>query len=132
MCLLIWTVFSDERCGPWASCFKWNFLKFNTFKYCKDNNSSKSSLFSVTFHFWYSFYFFDFMCKRVTNNILALQKLFSWFYGWLFQVMLCIFRVCFNRYLETLLCEHLNIKQLGDDKCKKVKPIAKHLSLIRD
>ena len=21
MCLLIWTVFSSERCGPWASCF---------------------------------------------------------------------------------------------------------------
>ena len=21
MCLLIWTVFSGERCGPWASCF---------------------------------------------------------------------------------------------------------------
>ena len=23
MCLLIWTVFSGERWGPWASCFKW-------------------------------------------------------------------------------------------------------------
>ena len=22
MCLLIWTVFSGERCGPWASCLK--------------------------------------------------------------------------------------------------------------
>ena len=21
MCLLIWTIFSGERCGPWASCF---------------------------------------------------------------------------------------------------------------
>ena len=82
---------SDVAHGPLVSS---EIFKFNTFKYCKDNNSSKSSLFSVTLHFWYSFYFFDFMCKRVTNNILALQKLFSWFYGWLFQVMLCIFRVC--------------------------------------
>ena len=23
MCLLIWTVFSGERCGPWASCLFW-------------------------------------------------------------------------------------------------------------
>ena len=29
MCLLIGTVFSGERCGPWASC-----LSFNKFKLC--------------------------------------------------------------------------------------------------
>ena len=23
MCLLIWTVFSGEQCGPWASCLRW-------------------------------------------------------------------------------------------------------------
>ena len=23
MCLLIWTVFSGERCGPWASCYRY-------------------------------------------------------------------------------------------------------------
>ena len=26
MCLLIWTVFSGERCGPWASCFGLTYL----------------------------------------------------------------------------------------------------------
>ena len=26
MCLLIWTVFSGERCGPWASCLSFNIV----------------------------------------------------------------------------------------------------------
>ena len=43
MCLLIWTVISGERCGPWASCFIWpnkgkivllvHFFNHNTNKY---------------------------------------------------------------------------------------------------
>ena len=28
MCLLIWTVFSGERCGPWASCLEFMLLDF--------------------------------------------------------------------------------------------------------
>ena len=40
MCLLIWTVFSGERCGPWACCFfiamliKCNYKFYNEYMYC--------------------------------------------------------------------------------------------------
>ena len=33
MCLLIWTVFSGERCGPWASCYDYNYYINNEFYY---------------------------------------------------------------------------------------------------
>ena len=38
MCLLIWTVFSGERCGPWASYFKqdYEFQKSEEAKFVKD------------------------------------------------------------------------------------------------
>ena len=44
MCLLIWTVFSDERCGPWSSCCNFwyitlNFKNFHIILCCNASNS---------------------------------------------------------------------------------------------
>ena len=46
MCLLIWTVFSGERCGSWASCLIVEFLKVKRFL-----NLSDIFIFTVKFKF---------------------------------------------------------------------------------
>ena len=59
MCLLIWTVFSGERCGPWASCYALEIEdRLLFFSYLSLHNSeihSETLTLLITFEKWDSF-----------------------------------------------------------------------------
>ena len=100
MCLLIWTVFSGERCGPWASCLIWintqygptgNFIEFLL---VGDENTHPWDIQQkvLAFLFFYCFIFFldrSFFRNSYLNGItwskhqktFNLLKISSYMYG---------------------------------------------------
>ena len=100
---MIWTVFSGERCGPWASCF-------NSGHYFISGCHVKLSLKFILNHYWINYFNSGRYFKSGCNTALK----------WLIKLQICLFKISAS-FLQTIFIVQkfpVNISEWFSVSCK--------------